>query len=195
MMKWTDKLLTETLIPVIPTSVRPNHITLFRVCMAPVVGWLLYRENFFWGGVIFAILVITDGIDGALARSRNIVSDWGKLFDPIADKLLITLAVAVLVTRYMSVWLAGAIILLEIVILILAALCSFGLHQSVQANRWGKLKMLLQSTGIICIILAIATHTPELITAAGYIFYTALAVALLSILRYHTRPFSGIKSP
>ena len=186
-MKWTDTILNGTIVPLIPKFVRPNHITLLRICLTPLVGWLLYIENFFAGGVLFAFLVLTDGIDGTLARSRNMISTWGKLYDPLADKLLIGISALVLVTRYISAWLAGAIILIETILLASGARRSFASHTNIQANKWGKYKMIFQSVGIICIILGAMLNIPFYIAAAAYILYTALVLALVSLFKYSSR--------
>ena len=62
--------------------------------MVPVVLWLIFDYWDFWGRFAALVLLVlaasTDGIDGAIARKRNLVSDFGKLIDPIADKALLT---------------------------------------------------------------------------------------------------------
>lgn len=79
--------------PVSPWAV-PNLITIARILLVPVFVWLLVADAdrdgpLRWiGAALFIVAIATDSIDGHLARSRNLVTDLGKLLDPIADKLL-----------------------------------------------------------------------------------------------------------
>src|SRR5262249_60187601 len=70
----------------------PNILTLVRICLTPVIALLPFIEGY-WPKlicfVVFIFAAVTDVIDGYLARSRNLVTDLGKLLDPIADKLLL----------------------------------------------------------------------------------------------------------
>ena len=72
----------------------PNTITIVRILLAPVFLWLLFADGGADGGLrwaataLFVLAIATDGIDGHIARSRNQVTDLGKLLDPIADKVL-----------------------------------------------------------------------------------------------------------
>ena len=68
----------------------PNKLTIFRMCMPPILIACFYLPWDFWNYIaagIFVLAYITDIIDGAYARKHNIVTDFGKLMDPIADKL------------------------------------------------------------------------------------------------------------
>jgi CDP-diacylglycerol--glycerol-3-phosphate 3-phosphatidyltransferase len=70
----------------------PNQITVFRVTLIPVVLIILYLDfpyGVYIAAIIFAIAAITDLIDGYIARSRNLVTDFGKFADPLADKILV----------------------------------------------------------------------------------------------------------
>ncbi|HCU77699.1 MAG TPA: CDP-diacylglycerol--glycerol-3-phosphate 3-phosphatidyltransferase, partial [Microbacterium sp.] len=72
----------------------PNAITIVRILMAPIFLWMLLADGGsdgalrWWAAVIFIVAIATDGIDGYLARKYEIVTDLGKLLDPIADKVL-----------------------------------------------------------------------------------------------------------
>jgi CDP-diacylglycerol--glycerol-3-phosphate 3-phosphatidyltransferase len=72
----------------------PNAITIVRILCAPVFLWMLLADQGgdgplrWWAGVLFIVAIATDGIDGYLARKYEIVTDLGKLLDPIADKAL-----------------------------------------------------------------------------------------------------------
>ena len=77
----------------------PNKITIARICLIPLfMIVLMCGANYNWdyyyiyAAVIFAIASFTDGVDGHIARSRGLVTDFGKFMDPLADKLLVSTA-------------------------------------------------------------------------------------------------------
>ena len=74
----------------------PNILTLLRLIMVPVMGICLYRELYIPSAVIFLAASITDVVDGFIARHFNQVTDFGKFFDPLADKLLSVTALILL---------------------------------------------------------------------------------------------------
>ncbi|MGB4706006.1 MAG: CDP-diacylglycerol--glycerol-3-phosphate 3-phosphatidyltransferase [Aquiluna sp.] len=93
----------------------PNLITLSRLAMVPIVLWLVLDYWDFWGRFIALVLLVlaasTDGIDGSIARRRNLVSDLGKLLDPIADKALLSGSLIALSIQGAVPWVATALIL------------------------------------------------------------------------------------
>ena len=87
--KTIDGIIDKIFLRFIPHSIRPNQVTVIRFILIPFVYLLLINEHYEWGLVIFVIAACTDFIDGAMARTRNQITDTGKIIDPIADKLLI----------------------------------------------------------------------------------------------------------
>ena len=81
----------------------PNKITLARICMIPLFVVVFYLDvipyNYLISAVIFVLAALTDAIDGHIARSRNLVTNLGKFLDPIADKVLVSTAFILLLTR------------------------------------------------------------------------------------------------
>ena len=66
----------------------PNFMSLFRLCLIPLIVWLYHgKEMYGWAAVVLVISGITDVADGIVARHFHMVSDFGKAFDPVADKL------------------------------------------------------------------------------------------------------------
>jgi CDP-diacylglycerol--glycerol-3-phosphate 3-phosphatidyltransferase len=76
----------------------PNFLTTIRIIVVPILAWLLFREdaasdsNRLIAGVLFIIAALTDIADGTIARRWNLITNFGKIFDPIADKALIGVA-------------------------------------------------------------------------------------------------------
>ncbi|MBW6431829.1 CDP-alcohol phosphatidyltransferase family protein, partial [Patescibacteria group bacterium] len=84
-----DNLIYRVFGKIIPKGIKPNHLTLLRFILIPIVFALLYSGYVVWGLIFFIITASTDFLDGTLARKRNQITDLGKIIDPIADKLLI----------------------------------------------------------------------------------------------------------
>lgn len=79
----------------------PNILSLFRLCLIPVIVWLYcFREDYILTVVVVGISGITDIVDGFIARKFNMISNVGKIFDPIADKLTQIAIMACLLTKF-----------------------------------------------------------------------------------------------
>lgn len=79
----------------------PNLLSFFRLCMIPVFMWLYCVErNYLWTGIILIISGLTDTVDGIIARKFNMISDLGKVLDPIADKVTQAAMLFCLLTRF-----------------------------------------------------------------------------------------------
>lgn len=178
-----DRFMNKTFLKLIPASVCPNHITVFRYLTTPVVALLMYYQQYYLGMLAFLFVAFTDVLDGSLARNRNQITDWGKVHDPIADKILIGSMVFIIVLKYVDLWASLLIIILEIIILILAYIRKReGLL--VQSNRWGKIKMFLQVLGVTILLLSVIFDLEKLLPFASGTLYLAIAFAVMSLLTY-----------
>lgn len=148
----------------------PNRITLARICLIPIMMFFLlvnfnfYPEPIHWGSfqlsfnhliaaVIFLLAASTDGIDGYIARKYNMVTNLGKLLDPLADKLLVSAVLISLVEL-------GRCDSLIAVIIISREFAVTGLRQVallegkvVAASKWGKIKTVVQIIAISLLLL------------------------------------------
>ena len=147
----------------------PNYITIGRIVVVPfLVVVLLTPVGEAWFGingyalaiVLFLVGALTDILDGHLARRRNQVSDLGKLLDPIADKLLVSAALIVLVEKHLAPsWAVVVILGREFIITGLRSVAaSEGII--IQAQSVGKLKMWAQCVAIVALLVAAATGNP-----------------------------------
>ena len=78
----------------------PNLLSLFRVCLIPVIVWFYVENQFLLAGCVLVLSGITDIVDGFIARQFHMVSDLGKVLDPIADKLTQTVMLVCLLVRF-----------------------------------------------------------------------------------------------
>ena len=133
----------------------PNVLTVFRILLVPVLVAALLSEGP-WGdllaAIVFAVASFTDALDGWIARRRKSESNFGKLMDPIADKLLVTSALVSLVSLdRLSAWVAMVIIARELAVTGLRQLAMEQGHV-VAASYWGKLKTVAQIAMVLCLI-------------------------------------------
>src|SRR5689334_21882313 len=154
----------------VPLNV-PNVLTVVRILLVPVLVVALLEKT--GGGdllaaIVFATASLTDAIDGYLARSSNWVTTFGKLMDPIADKLLIVAALVALVSLgRLEAWVAMVIISREFAVtaLRLAAGASEGIV--IPASSLGKLKTATQVAMVLALIAF--PDRPVWVTALVYV--------------------------
>jgi CDP-diacylglycerol--glycerol-3-phosphate 3-phosphatidyltransferase len=135
----------------------PNALTLIRIMLVPVVVVALTVES--PGGsaiaaIVFAIAALTDGLDGYIARSRQSVTTFGKVMDPVADKLMIAAALISLVSLdRLAAWVAMVIIAREFAV---SGLRIAAGQQGVviPASQLGKLKTISQVVAVLALIAA-----------------------------------------
>ncbi len=162
----------------VPLNV-PNVLTVVRILLVPVLVVALLEKTGagdLLAAIVFAMASVTDAVDGHLARSRNSVTNFGKLMDPIADKLLIIAALVVLVSvNRLEAWVAMVIIAREFAVTVLRA--SIGTQQGIviPASPLGKLKTATQVLTVFCLI----AFQPRPV-AVAVLVYVTVAVTVLS---------------
>lgn len=140
----------------------PNKLTILRILLVPVMVLIpffgikteiLNVEIEFWiMNLIFIIASITDKLDGSIARSRNLVTNFGKFLDPIADKILVLAAMLILVEKQMiPAWIPIIVLTREFAVSGYRLIAVEQGGKVIAASKWGKLKTVTQ---IIAIILA-----------------------------------------
>ena len=164
----------------------PNKLTVLRVCMIPffVVMLLLnggenqtYR---YIAAAIFIVASLTDMLDGKIARKYNLVTNFGKFMDPLADKLLVCSALICLVDlKQLPAWMVIVIISREFII------SGFRLVASdngivIAASYWGKFKTTFQMISVILLIIRI----PALTVLTQICVWIALALTVISLVDY-----------
>ena len=160
----------------------PNALTLLRILLVPVVVVALLDETPNGDAIaagVFALAAVTDGLDGYIARSRGAITTFGKLMDPIADKLLVAAALIALVSlQRLDAWVAMVIIAREFAVTGLRLVAA---EQGVviQASWLGKAKTILQVAAIIAVI---ATDPAPL--GVDVLVYVAIAATIVSGVDY-----------
>lgn len=164
----------------------PNKLTILRVILIPFfVFFLLYQkgENMafrYVAVIIFIIASLTDLLDGKIARKYNLVTNFGKFMDPLADKLLVCSALICLIELgQIPAWMVIIIISREFII------SGFRLVASdngvvIAASYWGKFKTTFQMIAVILLIVKI----PALSLVTSLCLWIALALTVISLVDY-----------
>ncbi len=136
----------------------PNKLTLLRIIFVPafiIIILLDFPFHFLVAGLIFGAACITDTLDGKIARSRNLVTDFGKFADPLADKILVISALVC----FLQLDLLGSFGAIPVTIVLFREFAVSGIRlvaassgKVVAANIWGKVKTVTQMVGIVLIM-------------------------------------------
>jgi CDP-diacylglycerol--glycerol-3-phosphate 3-phosphatidyltransferase len=139
----------------------PNVLTVLRILLVPVLVVALTTETKNGdtiAAIVFALAAITDGLDGYIARSRKSITTFGKVMDPIADKMLITAALIALVSLdRLAAWVAMVIIAREFAV---SSLRVAAAQQGaiIPASILGKIKTVIQVVAVMALIAANNPH-------------------------------------
>lgn len=184
-----DKFVQKTLLWMFPARyVRPNHITVVRFVFSPLVFWFFWQQQYAAGLITFLLVSLTDVIDGSMARTRRQITVWGTIYDGVADKILITGSVLILVIQYLSFRLAVVIVGIEVLTAVVA------LYLKVRgvirpANLWGKIKMNLQVVAVALLLIQMIWRIPELTRISYDVFVASIIFAIVSFFA-HARTIS-----
>lgn len=173
----------------------PNKLTVFRVVLVPFfVAFLLLsgtNESLKWVAlVIFVVASLTDLLDGHIARSRNLVTTFGKFMDPLADKILtISGMICLIELGRIPSWIVVIIVAREFII------SGFRLIATehgivIAANYWGKWKTTFQMIMIILMIM----NLPALQMVTTIVMWVALVLTIVSLVTYITQNMDVVRT-
>lgn len=182
--KTIDGFIDKVFLRFIPVTVKPNQVTVVRFILVPFVYLFLYNKHFDIALVVFIIAASTDFIDGAMARTRNQITDLGKIIDPVADKFLILTVLLYVGLDYLIVQIFVVFIILELLAILTGAFFHSTTGRPIGANVFGKIKMVLQSLSVGMFILGIFIKNNLLINISKEILFVALIFAILSGLQH-----------
>lgn len=164
----------------------PNKLTILRVIMIPFFVAFLMLENGanttyrYIAAALFIIASLTDLLDGKIARKYNLVTNFGKFMDPLADKLLVCSALICMIELgQLPAWMVIIIISREFII------SGFRLVASdngvvIAASYWGKFKTTFQMIGVVLLIINI----PALSMVTDIVIWIAVALTVISLVDY-----------
>lgn len=185
----------------------PNKLTLLRILLIPVFLWFLLSGvkpyHFLVALIIFILACTTDFLDGHLARKNNIVTSFGKLMDPLADKLLVMSAMVCFVEfGLVSAWVVVVILAREFLVTSIRLIAASN-GTVLAADRWGKFKTVSQMIWIIWTLFTCFISVTEIfsdlsvfIVIMSILMWITLALTVFSGINYcvkNPQVFSGRK--
>lgn len=138
----------------------PNKLTILRMILVPIFMFFFLCEdipfNYLLAALSFAAASITDCIDGHIARKHNLITDFGKFLDPLADKILTTSAIICFIPLGLAGPVMAMIILARDFLVTSLRLVASGKGTVIAANVWGKVKTISQMVAIVVILVLLA---------------------------------------
>lgn len=169
----------------------PNALTVLRILMVPLFGWLLLAHGGedaawrWWATLVFVVAIATDWVDGFLARRDGLITDFGKLMDPIADKALTgTALVGLSLVGALPWWITVVILVREVGITLMRFVVIR--RGVIPASKGGKLKTVLQALAITLLLVPVGGL---LGTLGMWVAYAAVVVTVITGVDYVWQAF------
>lgn len=157
----------------------PNALTILRILLVPFFAWQYLRGNQVAALVIFLIVQLTDLLDGMIARKYHLITSFGKLMDPLADKLmLISVLICFTITGKLPLWVLLVIAAKEL-LLIIGGAYALKKHLVVQSQFLGKLATVLFAGMVVAVLLSLSPLDTILM-------YAGVAASLGALVFYAT---------
>lgn len=161
----------------------PNYLTILRLIFVPIIFTLILTEHYFSAVVLFSFANITDVLDGKIARKYNLITDWGKLMDPLADKITqISTLSALIIKGIIPFWILLVLTTKELIMIITGFVLYKRKIVTVQSKWYGK-----AATILFFVAIAFSLISKIFVKLSGvtiYLFYIALFMTLFAGVMY-----------
>lgn len=163
----------------------PNILTIIRFLLIPVILFYIFTGNYLAAFIVFTVSGLTDIADGFIARKFNFISNFGKLMDPLADKLTqISVLLSLTVIRIIPVWIV-VIVLVKEIIMVSGASFLYGKDVVVYSRWYGKLATVLFYIAIVFSLLERQFTLPNYLNFVDLILYClALTATVFALVMY-----------
>ena len=170
----------------------PNVLSFFRLCLIPIIVWLyISKEDYFWTLMVLLLSGLTDVVDGIIARKCNMISDFGKAFDPIADKLTQAAMLCCLVVRFNYMLIPLGMLVIKEVVTGITALILIKKTEQVEGAVWhGKF-----TTVVLYLMMAVHLVWFNIPTTVSLIMVgVCIGIMIMSFIMYSVRNIKAIKN-
>ena len=162
----------------------PNILTIIRFILIPIILNFIFQGDYISGIIIFSISGLTDVLDGFIARKFNLISNFGKLMDPLADKLTqISVLAALVSVKIIPVWILAIVVLKEL-IMVVGASFLYGKDVVVYSKWYGKLATVLFYLAIVMSLLMNNFNLGIPFRVDLYLYYLAILATIFSLIMY-----------
>ena len=169
----------------------PNILSFFRIALVPLIAWCYLKGQYIESMILLIVSALTDVIDGIIARKCNMISDFGKIIDPFADKLTQFAMIVCLTNRYREMFFLIGFFLLKEISQAILGLLVVKKHNIVNSAQWfGKASTVVLYAVIIALVI-FPWMNRDLVT--GLIFFATgmLAISFISYSFYYIRILMG----
>lgn len=162
----------------------PNVLTMIRLALIPVYWYFILNDQYYWALGVFAVASLTDVADGCIARKFNLITDFGKLMDPLADKLMSLSVMLSLTVKGIIPWPAPVLLLLKEGTMVVGGLILYSKKVVVYSKWIGK----LAQTVVVCSLLSCFFHE-WILEHLGfplhvYLVWAGVALTLIALVYY-----------
>lgn len=166
----------------------PNLLSLLRLMMIPLIVWLYCSKQRYYAAVIVVALSgLTDIADGIIARKFDMVSDFGKILDPIADKLTQVAMIVCLATRYRKMWSLVVIFIIKEIVMGLLGFIALKKLDEVNSAKWyGKVNTLLLYT-VMGLLIMMPNISFDMANALIVLCGVSMIVSVLLYCRFYMK--------
>lgn len=161
----------------------PNALTVLRMLMIPLMVYVFNNFGAQWAVIVYALASLTDVLDGYIARKYNQITDFGKLMDPLADKLMvIAMLLMLVINAYIPAWVLVVMVCKELAMVAGAALLLGGRKVVVMANKLGK----AATAGFFAAIVLCCLRDVwmPLWVAGTSLMYVAVTLSIIAMISY-----------
>ena len=171
---------------------RPNQLSILRILLIPAfIACFLYIEDPLIGSLVacgvFILASLTDMLDGKIARKYNLITNFGKFIDTLADKALVFSALLVIAAKIealddLMIWVCALVFIRELGVTSIRLVCASSAGKVIAANYFGKLKTVTQMMCIIVVLVEYAFIESGVFTYTAYIpsFVTIVLMAIMT---------------
>ena len=184
MQVFLDSAIERTFLWAVPLWLRPNHLTVLRFLLVPAVFLLFHAGHVGAAFAVFVVAACTDFLDGAMARTRDQVTELGTFIDPLADKLLVAAALLAVGWDFLVIKVIVVSVAVELASMAFGAVHWAQGGRVVRSNVFGKLKMVLLSVGLSLFLLGRLLAADAAVRTAVWILWAALVFAVASGIKF-----------
>lgn len=186
MTTWKDTRL-ERVVQFLPKWITPNGLTVLRISLSIPLVWAAGTGHILTAGGLFLFSMLTDLLDGPLARTSGQVTNFGKYADPLADKLIFLPLIYLVGHRLIPSLILWTILGLEIGLIMIAVVLKpigtrIGIRREAGANIYGKVKMAIQTVGML--VLLGSFGVPAFLVVAQILLALSIPFSVLSIVKH-----------
>ncbi len=161
----------------------PNYLTILRLVLVPIIFLFIIFEHYLLAFIFFVIANLTDILDGRIARKYNLITDWGKLMDPLADKITQIATISALIIKdIIPFWILVIITTKELIMISVAFVLYKKQIVTVHSKWYGKASTILFFIAIVFSLLS--EVFVDLVKITIYLYYIAIAMTLFAACMY-----------